>query len=336
MAARIFLSLAMSMLWLLPQQTPPGDRVHPSPAPAPPVITWHATGEITVPFEIFQQHIYVSLSLNGRAGYVFLLDTGANRNILDLRTARELGIESQHASVEQDIGFGNGFIYTAPAVTVHAAIANVPVADTMAVMDLNRFARHFHHVTDGMLGYPFLEKYVVKLDYQDKLLTILPPESFSYGGSGVRVTLKPSNNFVVMPLTIGTSTFVFSKVNVVVDSGSNLTLMLYQRYVPQFQLENSLKYAQPDKGYGLNGFYPMQRGTIDSLRIGFAEARSVPVEFIEKDQELTLARHIPGAIGNGILQSFKDVIFDVPHGRMIFELKPLWQSGVQRTYSAPR
>lgn len=336
MAVGILVNLAALALCLLPQQMPRGGGGNAAPAPPPPVISWHTAGEITAPFEYFQQHIYVSLTLNGRAGYVFLLDTGANRNILDLRTARQLGIERQHTSEAEDIGFGNGFIYTAPEVHVKASMGGIPVADTMAVMDLNRFARHFHHVTNGMLGYPFLENFVVKLDFQQKLLTLLPPEHFSYSGDGVRVRLRPSRNFVVMPVTVGTSTYFFSTVNVVVDSGSNLTLMLYQRYVPQFQLENSLKYAQPDKGYGLNGFYPMQRGTVDSLRIGFAEARNVPVEFIEKDQELTLARHIPGAIGNGILQSFKDVIFDVPHGRMIFELKPLWQSGVQRTYSAPR
>lgn len=51
-----------------------------------------------------------------------------------------------------------------------------------------------------------------------------------------------------------------------------------------------------------------------------AGTRDLAVGYLDGDEELV--RNIPGAIGNGILQSFRTVIFDVPHRQIIFELAP--------------
>jgi hypothetical protein len=101
-------------------------------------------------------------------------------------------------------------------------------------------------------------------------------------------------------------------------------------------LQNNLAYAQPGQAFGLNGYYPVKRGTVYSLLIGQAETRNLPVDYLEKDDGVSSGATRPGAIGNGILQCFQVVIFDLPHHRMIFEMKPQpWQSGLVRTNSAP-
>jgi hypothetical protein len=338
MTASVLLGFLASSLCLWVQQTVPPQAAKPSPAAsASPSISWHTAGEITIPFEFFKQHIYITASLNGKPGFVFMLDSGANRNILNLKTARALGLKERSLTEQNDIGFGNALIYVAPQENVEAAIDSVRVAHVMSVMDLNRFERHFSHETDGILGYPFLQQFVVKLDFERKLLTLMPARGYLYRGPGVPVALRPSKDFVMIPITVGTASFLFSKVNVAVDTGSNLTLMLYKPYVHALNLDYSLTRAQPTKGFGLNGYYPFALGNLDVLRIGDAEARNVPVAYLDRDEEPHAQRHIPGAIGNGILQSFQTIVFDVPQHRMFFELKPTqWQSGVVRTYVAPR
>lgn len=304
-----------------------------SAIPVPPAISWHDAGEIVVPFEYFQQHIYVPLSINGKPGFIFMLDSGANRNVLNLRTSRQLGMKLQNLDQAKDVGFGDRRIYVGPKENVDAEIDSVPATHEMSVMDLNSFERHFRHPTDGMLGYPFFRRFVVKLDFQRKLLTLLPPDRYRYRGLGVQIPLRPSRDFVVMPVTIESASYSHHQIDVIVDTGSNLTLMLYEPYVRTLKLENSLLHAQPARGYGLNGYYPVDRGSIDSLQIGDAETRNLVVDYLQKDEEFV--RNIPGAIGNGILQSFQVVIFDVPHRRIIFEVKPPpWQPGVQRTETA--
>ncbi|MGC1782159.1 MAG: aspartyl protease family protein [Acidobacteriaceae bacterium] len=337
MAAGVLLRLLASSLCLWAQQTMPGKTTKQTPiAPTPPSISWHTAGEIAIPFEYFKQHIYVMVSLNGKPGFVFMLDSGANRNILNLRTARQLGLKPR-LDVQKNIGFGSGLIYTAPQQNVNVTIDSVQAARVLSVLDLSRFEMHFSHATDGMLGYPFFQRFVVKLDFQRKLLILLPADNHFYRGAGIRIGLKPSKDFVVMPVTVGTASYVYNKIDMIVDTGSNLTLMLYDRYVRSLHLDSSLTHAEPAKGYGLNGYYPMALGTIHAVRIGDAEARDVSVAYLAKDNELAPARHIPGAIGNGILQSFQTITFDVPRHRMFFELKPApWQSGIARIYVAPR
>ncbi len=332
MAARLWFKFAASTLCILAQQVQ-AQTTKENPAPAiPPAIFWHTAGAITVPFEYFQQHIYVAVSINGKPGYIFMLDTGANRNVLNLRTARQLGMKLDSLDQASDIGFGQGRIYVGPEVDVNAEIDSIPVAHAMAVLDLNRFEQHFHHPTDGMLGYPFLRRFVVKLDFQRKLLTLIPPDKYRYRGLGVSLRLKPSRNFVEMPVTVVSSRYVNREIDVVVDTGSNVTLILYERFVHMLGLESSYQHSQPGKAYGLNGYYPVKLGSIDSLQLGNAETRNLPMEYLQDEEEVGPERNLPGAIGNGILQSFRTVIFDVPQRRVILEITPPpWQPGVQRS-----
>jgi hypothetical protein len=295
-------------------------------------ITWHPAGAITVPFEYFQQHIYVRLSIDGKPGYVFMLDSGANRNVLNLRTARQLGIRLPRLNTCGDIGLGNGRIYAGPEEQVDAEIDSVPVARAMAVLDLNRFEQHFHHPTDGMLGYPFFRRFVVKLDFQRNVLTLLPPEKYRYRGLGVSLKLKASQNFVEMPVTVADSRYASHEIDVVVDTGSNITMAVYERYVHPLGLRSSYRHSQDGEAYGLNGYYPVKFATVESLQMGNAEANNLPMEYLQDQEEIGPEQNLPGAVGNGILQSFRVVIFDVPHRRMFLEVKPQpWQSGVQRS-----
>ncbi len=332
MAGGISLMLLASTLCLLQQTV--GALAKGNSVTPPAAISWHTAGEITLPFEYFRQHIFVPLSINGRPGFMFMLDSGANRNILNLRSARQLGIKP-HMAQEKDIGFGDGRIYVGPEESVDAEIGFVSVANAVSVMDLNGFEQHFHHNTDGILGYPFFRQFVVKVDFQRKLLTVSPANRFSYHGPGFRIPLRPSKDFAVMPVTVGSGKYIRHEINVVADTGSNGTLMLYEHFVHSLDLDSSLSHAQPGEAYGLDGYYAVARGSIDLLKIGTAETRNMATDYMRNEEEVRPTRDIPGAIGNGILQSFQIVIFDVPHRRMIFELKPPpWQPGVERTETA--
>jgi hypothetical protein len=317
----IFLTLA-AVLCLLPQ--PALAAFFSIPA--------HPTGEVTVPFEYFQQHIYVTVSLQNRPGFIFMLDSGASKNILNLRTAQQLGMKPCDMQPEKNIGFGYERIYVAPEENVDTELGPIPVARTMSVMDLNKFERHFSHPTDGMLGQPFFRHFVVKLDFEKKLLSISPADTFSYRGLGIKIPLASSKNFIVIPVTVGSGRYTRHVVDVSVDTGSNDTLLLYEKFAGRLDLKGSLLHAVPGQAFGLNGYYPVKRGIVDSLLIGDAKTQNLTVDYLDQSEDIGPEKDIPGAIGNGILQSFRVVVFDLPHRRMIFELKPPpWQPGVTRT-----
>jgi hypothetical protein len=311
-----------AMLCVMPHADPSRTL---QPKPKPPLALRHSKGQaagITVPFEYFRRHIYVTVSLQGKPGFIFMLDSGANRNILNLRTSKLLGMQPIKLQQEKNVGFGDAPVYVAPEERINAMIGTTQVAQVMAVIDLNRFEQHFGHQTDGMLGYPFLRNFVVKVDFQKKLLTLFPRDGYVYRGSGVEVALKPSGDFVITPITLGSDRLVRYSVDLAVDTGSDATMMLYDQYVRQLKLVNSRQHSVSGLAFGLNGFYPVALGSINSFYIGDAETHNVAVDYLAENETAEAEQKLPGAIGNGILQNFNAVIFDVPQERMFLELKP--------------
>jgi hypothetical protein len=311
-----------AMLCVMPHADPSRTL---QPKPKPPLALRHSKGQaagITVPFEYFRRHIYVTVSLQGKPGFIFMLDSGANRNILNLRTSKLLGMQPIKLQQEKNVGFGDAPVYVAPEERINAMIGTTQVAQVMAVIDLNRFEQHFGHQTDGMLGYPFLRNFVVKVDFQKKLLTLFPRDGYVYRGSGVEVALKPSGDFVITPITLGSDRLVRYSVDLAVDTGSDATMMLYDQYVRQLELVNSRQHSVSGLAFGLNGFYPVALGSINSFYIGDAETHNVAVDYLAENETAEAEQKLPGAIGNGILQNFNAVIFDVPQERMFLELKP--------------
>jgi hypothetical protein len=321
MRGRVCLTMA-AMLCVMPHADPTRTL---EPKAKPPLALRQSKAPaagITVPFEYFRRHIYVTISLQGKPGFIFMLDSGANRNILNLRTSKLLGMKPDKLQQEKNVGFGDAPVYVAPEERINATIGSIPVAQVMAVIDLNRFEQHFGHPTDGMLGYPFLRNFVVKVDFQKKLLTLFPRDGYIYRGYGLEVALKPSRDFVITPITLGSDRLVRYSVDMAVDTGSDATMMLYDQYVRQLELQDSRQHSVSGLAFGLNGFYPVALGSINSFYIGDAETHNVAVDYLAENETAAAAQKLPGAIGNGILQNFNAVIFDVPQGRMFLELKP--------------
>ena len=319
MRGKTFLTAA-AMLCMMPHADP-SRTAHPdSVADISVNASGQSIGEVTVPFEYFKQHIYVPVTLQGKPGFTFMLDSGASKNVLNLRTARQLGMHLADIEPEKSVGFGYERIYVAPEEDVGVELGDLAAAHTMSVMDLNKFEMHFSHPTDGMLGYPFFLHHVVKVDFQTKLVSIYPADNFVYRGFGMKVPVVPGKGSIVMPVTLGSDRHKPRPVDVIVDTGSNVSLLLYENFLRELDLEKSLRQSVPAEAFGLNGYYQIQRGVVDSLLIGDAETHNPTVDYLEKNEDLTPSRTVPGAIGNGVLQGFRAVIFDVPHHRIIFEL----------------
>jgi hypothetical protein len=317
---RCSILVVAAMLCVMPHAAP-AWTVHPhSVADISLKASAQSIGEVTVPFEYFKQHIYIPVSVQGKPGFTFMLDSGASKNVLNLRTARELGFHPGDVEPEKNVGFGYERIYVAPEEDVGVELGDLAAAHTMSVMDLNKFEMHFSHSTDGMLGYPFFLHYVVKVDFQTKLISIYPADGYVYRGFGMKVPMVPGKGSIVMPVTLGSDMHKPRPVDVIVDTGSNVSLLLYENFLRALDLEKSLRESVPAQAFGLNGYYQIKRGMVDSLLIGDAETHNPTVDYLQKNQDFSPNRTVPGAIGNGVLQGFRAVIFDVPHHRMIFEL----------------
>ncbi len=285
---------------------------------------------VNVPFEYFGRHIFVTLSLNGAPGMVFLLDTGSPSNILNMRTSVAMGLKSLSIQQQKGLGLGPGKVYVAAAKDIDARIGNIQVADQMAIIDLCGLEGNFGHRVDGILGFPFLQKFVVVLDFDEHALTLLPARKYHYHGDGDMLSLLNKATSASIPITLDDSGHKRHRAHVQLDTGSDTTLLLYPQYVQDAHLESAFLSNPVEQAYGLGGFFPIQLGLLKSLSMGRTEASRLPIFQLQNNSGINVDKGLVGIIGNSFLGRFRKIIFDVHRGHVIFEPMPTSQVSANR------
>jgi hypothetical protein len=137
---------------------------------------------ITIPFELSRNGFFFTMRVNDGGPLWFTLDSGSAANYLGMDQAEKLGLEfhgtkTVHAAGGQSIKvhIADGISFALPGLVskehqIHAA----------SLPGLSQWGRS----VDGLLGYNFLERFTVTIDYDAKQLTIMEPSRFNYTGPG--------------------------------------------------------------------------------------------------------------------------------------------------------
>jgi hypothetical protein len=180
---------------------------------------------------------------------------------------------------------------------------------------------------DGIIGYSFLRRYIVRIDYDNQEIEIYTPGTFKYPRGGF--LLKP--NFSTLPLQTaviddGHETmhrFIF-------DTGAGLCLLLSRDYVNDSTIFKKSKKFYPTQAEGLGGKSMMSVAVAKELRIGPYKFKKVPVHIFEDDYNVTSYPMLGGLIGNDIFRRF-NVILNYPEQSI--HIKPNSHYGERFDYS---
>jgi len=152
-----------------------------------------------IPFEFIENHLYIKVIINGREK-LWCLDTGAGMSVIDTAYARELGLK-----VEGDLkGQGAG-------QTVNVAFTTLPPfsiegirfqEQNIIALDISSLFKKWGYEVHGILGYDFLSRFVIKVDYANKRLSFYHPDKFEYGGDGVILDAPLVGNTFSVPVTV--------------------------------------------------------------------------------------------------------------------------------------
>ncbi|HVC91416.1 MAG TPA: retropepsin-like aspartic protease [Acidobacteriaceae bacterium] len=321
-------SLLLALSTTLFPQAAPGQRVSP-------LIPAEHFAPVTVPFEYFNRHIFIDLTLNGKTGMVFMLDSGTNCNILSMRTSEALGLKPVSIQQKKGLGLGSGKVKIAAAKDIDASIGGIQVANLMAIVDLEALEHHFGHHIDGILGFPFLRNFVVVLDFDKHVLTLLPSKRYAYRGPGDTLSISSKSKSTCIHVMLGLAGHKQHQAKLEIDTGSDVTLLLYSHYVHGARLEGIFPTQPPHVSYGLGGYFTMQLGVLYSLSMGRTEASNLSIFQLKIDSAMT-QKGFDGLIGTALLDRFQKVVFDVPRGHVMFELKPADQISANQPAVPPR
>jgi hypothetical protein len=158
---------------------------------------------------------------------------------------------------------------------------------------------------DGIIGYSFLRRYIVRLDYDSLQMQVYSPGTFKYPRGGY--LLKP--DFSTLPLqpalvTDGRpilSRFIF-------DTGAGLSFLLSKDFVDDSAVFRKGRKFYPTQAEGLGGKTRMELTISKEVKIGPYKFKKVPTHVFADDYNVTSYPLLGGLIGNDILRRFNVII----------------------------
>jgi hypothetical protein len=277
-------------------------------------------GAPSIPFNFENSHILFKVQLNGRDPIWFLLDTGADENVINTPRLADFGLKTYGQTATTGGGGTAEYAYAAGA---SFKLPGVELLNQhVGILDQTGIEHALGMPLGGILGYAFISRFVVEIDYQKKLLTLHDPKGWSYSGNGyvVPVTFDGGIPFADGVISVATNPTI--PAYFVLDFGAAETMTLTSPFVKVNDLLNLAETnANVNRPAGLeNQFFSQNnvRGHIDRLQLGELIAQSIPVNLSVNVKGAYASTTFSGTIGEGIFHRYH-VFLDYTRNRIIYE-----------------
>ena len=235
----------------------------------------------------------------------FILDSGSGAISLDSATTAEFNIP--HVPSGRTI---NGIAGT---TEVDYSQNNKLVLPGLTVDSLDFYINNYDILSsvygekiDGIIGYSFLSRYIVKINYDSLKIEVYTTGRFAYPRNGF--LLHPL--FTALPiqsLTIKDARTV--NANFYIDTGAGLCFLMSKQFEDDSQVLKKSRKPVSIQVQGLGGKKRMLLTIIKEVQIGPYKFRKVPTNILNDEFNATSYPFLGGVIGNDILRRF-NVIFN--------------------------
>jgi predicted aspartyl protease len=249
----------------------------------------------SVPVKYCDGMVWLKVEVPGKQTPLnFLLDSGAGSSVVDLATARQLGLKLGSTQTVQGVHTeGMGYRVNSFA----GKLVGIPVPERMLALDLSAVSRRCHQKIDGLLGTDFFRGRTVEIDYANEKIRLLARNEARFAG-GVLLPMVIRNDAMCIKVSIDGQPADWARV----DTGCN----------------SALEWVE--SGAIAPGFSKTSVATMS----GSARHRSADVQLGSHQlRGVTIGVHTErifageaGLLGNGILSRFK-VTFDVDGRRLL-------------------
>ena len=234
----------------------------------------------------------------------FILDTGSGGISLDSTTVIEFGLAPVPSTrtIRGIAGIRN-------VSFIHDRQLNLP---GLEVTDLDFHVNDYSILTsiyglkiDGIIGYSFINRYILKLNYDSSKIEVWSKGVIKYPRGGF--LLKPNINMLPIQaarikddLTIN-ARFLY-------DMGAGLNMMLSTDFIRDSVLFHKKRKFYIKEAEGMGGKIDMKMTVIKEVKIGPYKFRNVPVFVFEDLYNITSYPQLSGLIGNDLLRRFNVII----------------------------
>jgi len=250
------------------------------------------------PFELRDGLIWVKVSApQSPEPLIFLLDSGAEVSVLNLQTAKRLGLKlGQRVDVRGVGSCVEGFW----PQQLKATASGVAIPKHLLALDLAELSRACKCGVDGLLGADFFRRRVVQIDFGARKMRLLP----SSEETGAFSVVKLKVNRGVLLASVG------------VDGGKSQWLRVDTGCM------SALQWVTKGRGTGAQsngvsvGLTELNiPATTTTVKLGSMIFDSVPTGLHRQP----IFSGESGLLGNGLLMRFERVTIDTKAGRLVLE-----------------
>jgi predicted aspartyl protease len=271
---------------------------------------------IVVPFEFIHGSILVQASLNGQGPFWMMLDTGADPSIVEIGTAKRVGLKIA-ASGQPGSGGGTdeNLAYETSLPLVQLGGLTASDVDALA-MDLSKLSSALGRPISGVLGYSLLKTRIVQIDYPNREVRFYTSAPSCTGAARPHSPSCTTLSFRYKDDILASGATVDGKpVTTNVDTGSNSNFQFTPAAVDKLGLSEDVARAHASSSVGFNGDLKNREGKVRNVTVGTISVNDPTVVFFGKgmgmDKEPWDLR-----IGNAFLKNFV-VTLDYPHGQIM-------------------
>jgi hypothetical protein len=259
-------------------------------------------GTADVPIDLAYGGLIFADVMVGTTPMSFIVDSGAESTVLNSSRLHELGLD---AAGRFAAGAGGGDVVVAYVPHVTYAIGNAEVRDQIvSAIPLDPLEAPLGRKLDGIIGYDFLSRFVVEIDYAHKRLRLRDRATYHHApGTPVPLTLEDSTPYVDASVEVPGVQPVPG--HFVLDTGCLCEVTMFAPFIDEHHLLDAVPDAKVT-GFsaGAGGETHQVSAPITSLRIGDKTIDNPTADFGRDTTGATADPESAGLIGAIVWRRF--------------------------------
>jgi len=262
-------------------------------------------------------HIFVPIRVNNSEPLWFVLDSGSPSTLLKRRLVERLKLKVEAVGEAEGAGGAEEAVLTS-GVAINLSGIKLTNQQIPAI-DFKGLEASLGRNIDGLLGYDFIRRLVVEVDYEAGVIKTYNAANYRYRGRGesLPITTEDGQPHVRLKVTVPGREPIEGKF--IVDGGAGgTTLEFAEHFVQTHNLLDTIQLLDTASLAAIGGKVNISYGRGKSIQLGRILLENPIVGFSQTKRGAQTRRSIAGLIGAKLLRRFT-VIYDDRRRRIIFE-----------------
>lgn len=258
------------------------------------------------PFKMYSGGVMIVKACfeNTKDSFNFILDTGSGGISLDSSTCSEFNINPTRTDTTL-----TGIAGTQKVSFVFNKTLNLPGLKlerlNFHVSDYSVLSSVYGERIDGIIGYSFFSKYIVKINFDSTMVEVFTPGRIKYPKGGT--VLRPSFTFLpIQPMQVKDKRKV--DFNFYFDTGAGLCFLMSDEFEKDSSILLTKRKPVLTQAEGMGGKMRMRLTVVKEVKLGPYRFRQVPTYLYQDIYKVTSYPFTGGLVGNELLKRFNMTI----------------------------